>query len=136
MCACSSQSLNWICTRFECVKLGGVKPRQITSNSPKFSPSTVLHTAVTTRMKSVKSQFGNPNVLICGTLITNCEPSAVLVGCQQGLLVNFLMMTGPLQCQRDVPLHQYGKMGQLVHIRWSHSTLGQRFGTVQALFRS
>ena len=44
--------------------------------------------------------------------MTNHEPSAVLVDRQQGLLVNHLIVTVPLQHLRDDPQHQINRMTQ------------------------
>ena len=44
--------------------------------------------------------------------MANCEPSAVSISHQQGLFINFLIMTGLLQRTRKIPQHQFHKMAQ------------------------
>ena len=43
--------------------------------------------------------------------MANCEPIAIPVGRNRGPVVNFLIMTEPLQCPHNAPRHQYGKVG-------------------------
>ena len=48
-------------------------------------------------------KFINPS----GTQTTSFEPSRVSISCQQGLFVNVLIMTGPLQWPHNFSLHSF-----------------------------